>query len=155
MTKPKWLTIQQVDFIHEGALKMGGGLQGTRDTGLLESALARPQNLYAYGEKDTFVLAASYVEAILRNHPFADGNKRTAFYTAVDFLEQNGHEVMPTKGKEHADMTLDLEQEKITREDAAKHLRDHSRSLKKSVGKKDWTKKTTGIRRPREIDRDR
>ena len=77
MTEPKWMTPEQVKFIHQMALQMGGGLHGRQDTALLESALARPQNLHAYGEKDTFQLAASYAEAIIRNHAFSDANKRT------------------------------------------------------------------------------
>jgi death-on-curing protein len=140
------MTIEQVDFIHQCALQIGGGLHGTRDIALLESALARPQNLYAYGEKDTFQLAASYAEAIIRNHAFADGNKRTAFYTAIDFLEQNGFEFQPAKGQEHADMILELEHEKIGREGAATYLRKNSREIERERSevkptKKDWPKK--------------
>ena len=82
MTDPKWVTRQQVEFIHEAVIEMAGGASGLRDAALLESALARPQNQYAYGDTDTFQLAASYA--------FVDGNKRTAFYVAVDFLEQTG-----------------------------------------------------------------
>jgi death-on-curing protein len=67
MTDPKWVTRQQVEFIHEAVIEMAGGAQGLRDAALLESALARPQNQYAYGETDTFQLAASYAEAISRN----------------------------------------------------------------------------------------
>jgi death-on-curing protein len=88
MTEPKWITRQQVEFIHEAVIEMGGGANGLRDTALLESALSRPKNQHAYGETDTFELAASYAEAISRNHAFVDGNKRTAFYAAADFLEQ-------------------------------------------------------------------
>lgn len=129
MTDPKWVTRQQVEFIHEAVIEMAGGAQGLRDAALLESALARPQNQYAYGETDTFQLAASYSEAISRNHAFVDGNKRTAFYVAVDFLEQNGFQLQPAKGVEHAEMMEQLGQGKITRDQAAAHLREHSQAM--------------------------
>lgn len=126
MTEPKWVTRQQVEFIHEAVIEMAGGAQGLRDAALLESALARPQNQYAYGETDTFQLAASYAEAISRNHAFVDGNKRTAFYVAVDFLEQNGFLLQEAKDVEHAEMMEQLGQGKITRDQAAAHLREYS-----------------------------
>lgn len=129
MTDPKWVTRQQAEFIHEAVIEMAGGAQGLRDVALLESALARPQNQYAYGETDTFQLAASYAEAISRNHAFVDGNKRTAFYVAVDFLEQNGFQLQPAKGVEHAEMMEQLGQGKITRDQAAAHLREHSQAM--------------------------
>ena len=94
-------------------------------------ALARPQNQYAYGETDMFQLAASYAEGISRNHAFVDGNKRTAFYAASDFLEQNGHELRAAKGHEHAEMMEQLGQGKINREEAAAHLREHSRVIER------------------------
>ena len=126
MTEPQWVNRHQVGFIHEAVIEIGGGAHGLRDAGLLESALARPQNLYAYGETDTFQLAASYAEGISRNHAFVDGNKRTAFYVAADFLEQNGHQLQAAKGVEHAEMMEQLGQGKITREQAASHLRRYS-----------------------------
>lgn len=100
-----------------------------RDAALLESALARPQNHYAYGETDTFQLAASYAEAISRNHAFVDGNKRTAFYVAVDFLEQNGFQLQAAKDVEHAEMMEQLGQGKMTRDQAAAHLRRYSNEI--------------------------
>ena len=129
MTEPKWVTRQQVEFIHEAVIEMAGGAHGLRDAALFESALARPQNQYAYGETDTFQLAASYAEAISRNHAFVDGNKRTAFYVAVDFLEQNGFQLQAAKGVEYAEMMEHLGQGKITRDQAAVHLRECSMSL--------------------------
>jgi death-on-curing protein len=64
-----------------------------RDEGALESALARPQNLLAYGAPDLFELAAAYAKGIVQNHPFVDGNKRTAFVVAASFLDLNGQEL--------------------------------------------------------------
>ncbi|WP_372803819.1 type II toxin-antitoxin system death-on-curing family toxin [Paracoccus seriniphilus] len=130
MIEPKWITRPQVEFIHEVVIEMGGGADGLRDAALLESALARPQNQYAYGETDRFQLAASYAEGISRNHAFVDGNKRTAFYAAADFLEQNGHVLQAVSGGEHADMMELLGQGIITREQAAAHLRLYSQVTK-------------------------
>jgi death-on-curing protein len=75
---------------HDEALVAHGGARGLRDAGLLDSALARPRNLHAYGEEDAAALAAAYAFGVVRNHPFVDGNKRTAFLTAALFLELNG-----------------------------------------------------------------
>lgn len=135
MTDPKWVTRQQVEFIHEAVIDMGGGSHGLRDAALLESALARPLNQHAYGETDTFQLAASYAEAISRNHAFVDGNKRTAFFVASDFLEQNGQLLQTAKGVEHAEMMEQLGQGNITRDDAAEHFRQHSLSIEESLGR--------------------
>ena len=137
MTQPKWVTRQQVEFIHEGVIEIGGGSHGLRDAALLDSALARPQNQHAYGETDTFQLAASYAEGISRNHAFVDGNKRTAFYVASDFLEQNGYELQAAKGHEHAEMMEQLGQGKISREAAAQHLQAHSNALRMGSGQDD------------------
>jgi death-on-curing protein len=88
--EPEWLRKELVLAIHEAMIRLHGGLAGVRDPGLLESALARPKNLLAHEAPDLFVLAATYAEGIARNHPFHDGNKRTAFVSAVTFLERNG-----------------------------------------------------------------
>lgn len=130
MTKPKWITGQQGEFIHEAVIEMGGGAHDLRDAALGDCALARPQNQHAYGEIDTFQHAASYAEGISRNHAFVDGNKRTAFYVAADFLEQNGHLLQATEGIEHAEMMEPLGQGKLTREQAANHLRKYSQIVK-------------------------
>ncbi len=130
MSDPKWVTRSLVELIHEGVIEIGGGSQGLRDAALLESALARPQNLYAYGETDIFQLAASYAEGIARNHAFIDGNKRTAFFVASDFLEQNGYELQSAVNQEHADMMVELGQGKISREKAAEHLRKYSAQIR-------------------------
>jgi|TARA_B100001167_G_scaffold180409_1_gene136709 death-on-curing protein len=131
MSEPKWLARDDVELIHEEMIKIGGGSHGLRDAALLESALARPQNLHAYGEDDTFQLAASYAEGIARNHPFVDGNKRTAFAAADVFLAENGQNLDKVKGLEHVEMMEKLGQGQITREDAAEHLREHSRPLER------------------------
>ncbi|MBL8642953.1 MAG: type II toxin-antitoxin system death-on-curing family toxin [Rhodospirillaceae bacterium] len=89
MNEWNWLTKAAVLLIHDLQLSIHGGLPGVRDEALLESALARPQNLAAYGSPDAAELAASYAFGIARNHPFVDGNKRTAFVAAMTFLGDN------------------------------------------------------------------
>jgi death-on-curing protein len=86
-----WLQRDVVVAIHEAQLAEHGGGTGLRDAGLLESALARPENLAAYGKPDVADLAAAYGYGISRNHAFADGNKRTGFVAVELFLELNGH----------------------------------------------------------------
>lgn len=97
MRKPEWLGSAFVRALQERLLAEHGGLSGIRDEGLLESALARPQNLLAYGEPDIFDLAASYAHGLARNHPFIDGNKRIAFMAAYVFLYRNGHRLVATE----------------------------------------------------------
>ena len=88
-----WLSRQIVLALHEEQLAAHGGADGLRDAGLLDSALARPLNHAGYGAPDTAELAALYALAIARNHPFVDGNKRTAFAAMVLFLSLNGLEL--------------------------------------------------------------
>jgi death on curing protein len=88
-----WLATEVVVAIHEAQLAEHGGSAGTRDAGLLESALARPQNLVAYGNPDTADRAAAYGFGVARNHPFVDGNKRTAFVAAELFLRLNAFQL--------------------------------------------------------------
>jgi death on curing protein len=88
-----WLQKAVVLAIHEDQLTEHGGGVGVRDAGLLESALARPEHLAAYGKPDVADLAAAYGYGISRNHAFIDGNKRTGFVAVELFLELNGHEL--------------------------------------------------------------
>lgn len=90
MKEPVWLSRDFVLAIHEELLSEFGGSAGVRDHGLLESALGKPLNLFAYGKPTLFQLAASYASGIARNHPFVDGNKRSAFMAAYTFLTRNG-----------------------------------------------------------------
>ena len=85
-----WLDRRSVEAFHDEQLAEFGGLAGLRDEGALESALARPMNLAAYEEPSLFELAAAYAFGIARNHPFVDGNKRTALVASFAFLELNG-----------------------------------------------------------------
>ena len=86
MNEPRWLDIDIVIDFHAEQLALFGGPDGIRDLGLLESALARPINKFAYGETDVAALAAAYGFGIARNHPFVDGNKRIAFMAMMTFL---------------------------------------------------------------------
>lgn len=92
MSEPVWVRQDVVLAMHEEALKLHGGPEGVRDMGLLESALARPKNLLAYSEHPTSLakLAAAHAKGIVANHPFVDGNERTAFTVSVTFLRLNG-----------------------------------------------------------------
>jgi death-on-curing protein len=91
MKKPRWLLSQTVLALHEVSLAAFGGRPGLRDPNLLESALARARNLSAYGDRPTlYQLAAAIGYGICKNHPFVDGNKRTAFISTAVFLERNG-----------------------------------------------------------------
>lgn len=85
-----WLSRDIVLAIHDEQLARHGGAAGLRDAGLLDSALARPLNHAAYGEPDPAEIGAIYALAIARNHPFIDGNKRTAFMSLVLFMALNG-----------------------------------------------------------------
>lgn len=86
-----WIDESVVRMIHEAQLAEHGGSLGLRDAGLLASALARPVNLAAYGNPDVADCAAAYGFGVARNHPFIDGNKRTAFVCVELFLELNDH----------------------------------------------------------------
>ena len=88
--EPVWLDANVALAIHERQLAEHGGGVGVRDEGLLESALGRPINRWAYGEDDLCALAAAYAFGVARNHPFIDGNKRTAWVLARLFLRLNG-----------------------------------------------------------------
>lgn len=89
MSEPRWLDMGLVLDFHAEQLALFGGPEGVRDLGLLESALARSVNKFAYGETDLAALAAAYGFGIAKNHPFVDGNKRTALASMIVFLGLN------------------------------------------------------------------
>lgn len=94
MTEPEWLDLEILIDIHAEQLALFGGPAGIRDQGMLESALGRPQNKFAYGETDLVALAAAYAFGIARKHPFIDGNKRAALAAMIVFLNLNGVDVL-------------------------------------------------------------
>ena len=91
-----WIQPAVLLAVHDEQIAEHGGPAGLRDAALLESALARPQQLAAYGQPDVAALAAAYGFGLARNHPFVDGNKRTAFIAIELFLALNGHEMRAT-----------------------------------------------------------
>lgn len=99
MNEPRWIRLDAVLSMQEEALAQDGGAEGVRDLGLLESALARPKNLAAYSEQTPSLaqFAAAYAKGIVANHPFVDGNKRTAFIVSATFLLLNGVRLTATK----------------------------------------------------------
>ena len=105
MSEPIWIERQTILLLQEESLARHGGSSGIRDMGLLESAMARPQNLFAYeGETDLTRLAAAYAFGLARNHPFVDGNKRAAFAALGVFLLVNGQRLVADR----ADATLTM-----------------------------------------------
>ena len=109
---------------HAEQIAEHGGGEGVRDAGLLESAMARPQNLAAYGTPDAAELAAAYAYGIARNHPFVDGNKRTAAVVSETFLMLNGH-VLTASDAELVVAFLALAAGDLSEEETAAWFRDH------------------------------
>ena len=96
--EPKWLTIEMVRALHAEAVARFGGTAEVRDEGLLESAVERARNLYAYGDDPSlFDLAAATCTGTVKNHPFVDGNKRAGALTAAAFLDLNGYDLQPAE----------------------------------------------------------
>jgi death-on-curing protein len=100
----RWIDRRALELLHDESIAEHGGASGLRDEGLLESALARPLNLVAYGEPDVAELAAAYGVGLAKNHPFVDGNKRAAFLAVGLFLALNGKRLVATQ----ADATLTM-----------------------------------------------
>lgn len=92
MSEPVWIDERDALALHDRLLALNGGALGLRDTGLLQSALARPQQLHSYGDNpDITDMAAAYIAGIVRDRPFIDGHKRTGFLMGILFLELNGY----------------------------------------------------------------
>jgi death-on-curing protein len=123
--EPIWIEPSVVEAIHEDQLAAHGGQEGIRDRGMLESALARPRNLWAYSQPrpDLAQLAASYVFGIVKNHPFIDGNKRTAFVACRLFLKRNRFELLATSEEKYLTF-LSLAAGELSEEQLADWLRD-------------------------------
>ena len=113
MKRLRWLTSDAIIAVHRELIASYGGAPGLRAPALLESALARPKHLAAYSRGVTVPkLAAAYASGLLRNHPFVDGNKRTAFAAMIVFLELNGWKLASSEAEETA-MVLDAAAGKI------------------------------------------
>ena len=126
-SKVNYLTVAQVLFIHDQMVKRFGGSFGVRDLGLVESAVARPeasfdgQDLYT----DIFDKAAALLQSLLKNHPFVDGNKRTALTSAGVFLKNNGWKLKNTN-KEEVVFAVDVDNKHLPLEEISKWLKEHS-----------------------------
>ena len=119
-----WVTLPVAEAIHAEQLAEHGGGEGVRDIRLLDSAMARPQNLAAYGDPDAAALAASYAYGIARNHPFVDGNKRTAAVISETFLMLNGY-ALTASDAELVVVVLALAAGELSEEELADWLRAH------------------------------
>jgi death-on-curing protein len=121
---PEWFDIDLVLDFHAEQLALFGGADGIRDRGLLESALARPLNKFGYGETSIAALAADYGFGIARNHPFIDGNKRTALASMIVFLGLNGLDLCAPQEAATA-IILSLAAGEITEELLAQWIADN------------------------------
>jgi death-on-curing protein len=128
MKEPEWLHLAIVLDFHSEQLSLFGGADGLRDLGLLESALARPINKFAYGETDLAALAAAHGFGIARNHAFVDGNKRTALASMIVFLGLNGMDLDAPQEAATA-IILHLAAGEISEEALAGWLAAHVRPL--------------------------
>lgn len=122
-----FLTIGQVLFIHDQMVKRFGGSHGIRDIGLIESAVARPQSSFGgkYLYKSIFDKAAALLQSLLKNHPFIDGNKRTALTSAGMFLKKNGYGLV-NQHKEEVEFAIRVDNGNLTVEQISKWLKEHS-----------------------------
>ena len=119
-----WIDPAVILAVHEEQLAEHGGAAGVRDVGLLDSALARPRNQALYGQPDVCELAAAYAFGLVRNHPFVDGNKRSAFVAAELFLALNGQRLTASDADCVLEM-LKLAASEIDEQVFAAWLRDH------------------------------
>jgi death on curing protein len=133
MKAPYWLTREECLALHDMMLSLYGGASGVRDEGLLESALARPQQAFAYGNPTMVDLAAAYTGGVVKNHPFLDGNKRTGFMLGAGFLERNGYDFLASEA-DAALRTLALAAGEMTESAFAAWLETNSKKSKR--GKK-------------------
>ena len=124
MSEPEWLDIDIVLDVHAEQLALFGGADGVRDRGLIESALGRPRHKFAYGESDLAALAAAYAFGIAKNHPFVDGNKRTAFASMLVFLGLNGID-FDVRPQDATVMILSLAAGEVSEESLARWIRDN------------------------------
>lgn len=127
MVSPTWMEREEVLVVHDLQLAEHGGAEGIRDEGLLDSALARPKNLLAYSGKAVSLtqMAAAYAYGIAANHPFVDGNKRTALVVSLTFLDLNGIEISATQEDIYMMFWL-LAQAKVSEQELAAWLHGKS-----------------------------
>jgi death-on-curing protein len=124
MSEIEWLTVAMIVAIHDEQLLVHGGPSGIRDMGALESALDRPRNKWAYEQAELPELAAAYAYAIAKNHPFVDGNKRTALLALYTFLGINGIDFVVPEADATA-MILSLAAGEVGEEGLTRWIRDN------------------------------
>ena len=122
--EPEWLTIQIALAIHDEQLAVHGGSAGLRDQALLESALDRPRNKWAYESAELPELAGAYGYGIARNHPFVDGNKRTALLAIYTFLGLNNVDFLVPEA-EAAAVILALAAGEVSEESLTRWIKDN------------------------------
>jgi death-on-curing protein len=124
MDEPTWLSLQSVRNMHAALIRAHGGSYGGRDAGLIESALARPLQKWAYASEsvDLEALAAAYAFGLAKNHGFVDGNKRIAFAAAATFLLANGLLLIAAEPEAYA-VVVDLASGELAEGDLARWLR--------------------------------
>ena len=131
MTEPVWIDGRDALVLHDRLLALHGGAEGVRDDGLLKSALARPQQHFAYAEPpNLFEMAAAYTGGIVHNHPFVDGNKRTGFVVGILFLELNGYRFAASE-QEATRAVLELARANLDEAGYSAFLRANSSPAKK------------------------
>lgn len=130
MDEPVFLTIEEVVRLHDIQLEHFGGLEGIRDVGLLESALAMPRAGFGghFVHADLAEMAAAYVFHLVKNHPFIDGNKRVGFHAAFVFLQLNGLDLTMTPDEAY-DLVIATAEGRADKTTIAQAFRTHSRSL--------------------------
>jgi death-on-curing protein len=133
--EPAWLYEIEILAIQERLLSEHGGATGLREVGLLRSALDRPLNLHVYGKPSLFELAAAYAFGIAKNHPFLDGNKRSALLAAAVFIEKNGYELNAPEA-EAVLQTLGLAAGEVSEKEYSLWLKKNSVLLRKQSRKR-------------------
>lgn len=127
MKEPLWIDEREALALHDRLLALDGGAGGVRDAALLKSALARPRQLHAYVDNaDILDLGAAYISAIIRNHPFLDGNKRTGFLVGILFLEINGYRFMASE-EDATQAIMRLAARTLEEKDFVKWLRENTK----------------------------
>jgi len=131
--EPIWIDEREVLALHDRLLALDGGAAGVRDAGLLKSALARPQQHFAYAEApDAIAMATLYTAGIVFNHPFVDGNKRTGFVVGILFLELDGHRFIASE-ENAARAVFELAAGTFDEADYGSFLRDNVKPAKDKV----------------------
>jgi death-on-curing protein len=124
--EPEWVALEDALLIHGQLIAVFGGAAGVREEGLLESALTRPRDVFAYDSEDLAVLAAAYAHSIVKNHPFVDGNKRVAFVVARILLGLNNIRFNPPEA-EAVVMVEGLAGGQVTQDEFAAWVGKHSK----------------------------